>query len=112
MTPCQLMFERWPIKTSSFSSLIRLTLPCSSNYLPAERCIAPGLVSTTGPLGFLVSLASTGSGLVHTPSTTASSTPNPSLKARPATAGSVRLVRGTPCIFAHQPYAAYLRGRL
>ena len=37
--------------------------------------------------------------------------PNPSLNRRPTPAGSVSLVRGTPYIFAHQAYAAYLRGR-
>jgi hypothetical protein len=37
--------------------------------------------------------------------------PNPSLNPRPATAGSVSLVRGTRCIIANQAYAACLRGR-
>ena len=37
--------------------------------------------------------------------------PNPSLNPRPATAGSVSLVRGTLYIFAYQAYAACLRSR-
>jgi hypothetical protein len=38
-------------------------------------------------------------------------TPNPSFNPRPATAGSVSLVCGACGTFAHQAYAARLRGR-